>query len=498
MTYHSNMKVNINLINCNQGELDGPLKILNKLYLEFEVKHPNAWHIMLKGKSKWDGKVHYITEYGKFRIGLLPMIYKRLIELGCEVNIRDMRPEIGIRPILPKMVGKLTPRPEQRQVLSAIINNEVGGCPFYIGVQNLSVNFGKTLIMAGLYLAFKKGLKTLLLTQDGDWLDQAREEFKDLLPEENITFVQGAKVVNWGNFSIGMVQSISRNIKVYQKELSTIQMLLIDEGDLIDNKTYKAVIEHLWFTPVRLIFSGSIYMSKLKKDLVHNMNVRSFAGDELTIIALKEMIDKGYSTNVIVKLVPTTYNVDKFPFKNYPLEYETVISKNRQAYRVSLIRTSFNLKMGRTPMLIVTKFIEHCESLYNYYKQNLSVLEKAAGRKLIVSAVHHDTKDRKHIIKEFREGRIDILISNTFIARGKNFPLLRYLQNTASMDSNEKTLQLLGRLVRTSKGKIITHLDDIQFNGKYLTKHGNHRKKYYLKENLKVIKLKRLTPSSTI
>lgn len=486
------MKVTINLINCNQGELDGPLKVLNKLYKEFEIKHPNAWHIRLSGNTKWDGKIHYISEYGKFKIGLLPMIHARLIELGCSVKINDMRPRVDIIPKIPKMVGKFTPRKEQLQVLKAITTNHVGEAPFYIGVQNLSVNFGKTLIMAGLYLAFKRGLKTLLLTQDKDWLEQAREEFKDLLPGENITFIQGAKVFNWGNFSIGMVQSISRNIKQYQREMTSIQMLLIDEGDLIDNKTYKNVIEHLWNTPVRLIFSGSIYMSKLKKDLVHNMNVRSFAGDELTIIKLDEMIKKGYSTPVIVKCIPTKYNSNKIKFKSYPEEYETVISKNRIAYSYSLNRTSFNLEYKRVPALVVTKYIKHCESLYNYYMQYKTILEEAFGRKLVIERVHHDTKNRKNIIADFRLGKIDILISNTFIARGKNFPLLRYLQNSASMDSNEKTLQLLGRLVRTHKGKTKAYLDDIQFNGKYLTKHGNHRKKYYKKENLKVITLKKL------
>jgi len=491
-------KINIEIINYNQGQLDGPMVIMNKLYEEFGIKHPNAWHIKMAGGREWDGIVHYITEYGKFKIGLLPIIYKRLVELEYEVKVIDNREPIRIVPKVPKMVGNLKPRPQQRQVMDAIINNKVGGKPFYIGTQNLAVNFGKSMIMAGLYLAFKKGLKTLLLTNDKDWLEQSRSEFKDLLPGENITFVQGGKVFNWGNFSIGMVQSISRNLGNYQKELNNIDMLLIDEGDLIDNKTYKGVIQHLWGTSVRLIFSGSIYMSKLKKDLVHNMNIRQFAGDELTIIKLDEMIKKGYSTPVIVKMVPTEYNKDKKKLGGYPDEYSKVISTSQHAYGVSLDRTRYNLQYGRTPMLIVTKYIEHCEKLYSYYMSYISLLEKSVGRKLVVKRVHHDTKDRKKILSNFRDGKIDILISNTFIARGKNFPLLQYMQNTASMDSNEKTLQLMGRLVRTHESKTKTYLDDIQYNGKYLSKHAKHRKNYYTKENLKVIMLNRLTPKKSL
>lgn len=45
--------------------------------------------------------------------------------------------------------------------------------------------------MSSLYLSYKKQLKTLLITNDSDWLNQAREEFKQYLPGEDITFVQG-------------------------------------------------------------------------------------------------------------------------------------------------------------------------------------------------------------------------------------------------------------------------------------------------------------------
>ena len=82
-----------------------------------------------------------------------------------------------------------------------------------------------------------------------------------------------------------------------------------------------------------------------------------------------------------------------------------------------------------------------------------------------------------------------MLIATTIISRGQNFPELKYLQNTASMDSNEKSIQILGRLARTHMNKKKAYLDDLQFPGHYLKRHGNHRKTYYQKENLKVIKV---------
>lgn len=473
--------IKIRLINCNQGYLDGPLKVLNKLYKDFEVKHPNAWQIRMYGKNGWDGLVHFISENAKFKIGLLQSICNKLDEYGESYKIIDERQPINIKPTLPKKVGKFTPRKEQIEVINKIINNNIGGIPFYIGVQNLAVNFGKSLIMASIHLAFHSKLKTLILTNDADWLNQAKTEFTDLITKEPITFIQGSKVRNWSMFSIGMVQSLSRNVNLYINELSKVDILLIDECDLIDNKTYKNVIQHLYNTRVRLGLSGTIYLSKLKKDLLHNMTIRSFLGDELTTVRLEQMIKVGYSTPVIVKIIPTIYESLN---ETYMEQYNDCIINNNANYKISLNRCLYNISLGRKPAIICCKYIEHCESLYKFYKKYFK------NTPLKIKCVHHKTKDRDKIIDDFRKGKIDILISTTIIARGKNFPLLAYLQNAADLDSNEKIIQIMGRLVRTDDSKKKAYLDDIAYNGKYLLRHSRHRINYYKKQNIKTIKLK--------
>lgn len=341
-----------------------------------------------------------------------------------------------------------------------------------------------TLLMASLYYSFNKKLKTLLITNDSDWLKQSQQEFPELIPKEELTFVQGGKVFGWNQFSIAMVQSLSRNIKSYQSELSKIDMVLIDEADIIDNNTYKKVIEHLYNTRIRIGLSGTIYMSKLKKDLVHNMNIRSFIGDKLVEVKLSEMIKKGYSTPVIVKMVPTKFKPQD-DYQDYQEEYDKMITSNKKAWEISLQRMRYNITYGRLPALVVTKFISHCEFLYEYYNN-------ALGNKYNIACVHVNTptKKRNKIMEDFRSGKIDILISTSIVSRGKNFPLLKYLQNAGSGDSNERAIQILGRLVRTHESKKKTYYDDICYNGRYLSRHARHRKNYYIKENLKVIILK--------
>lgn len=471
-------------------ELDLPLKFAQKLYQEFSVRHPNAFYLRTRqrGMQNWDGKIHYVNKHGEFKIGLLPAVYEKCIEYGIKPKVVDMRkPLPKVKKVVTK-IGKYKLRPEQEKAVKAIISNQVGNTLFQIGVLDYTVNAGKTLIMSSLYLSYKKQLKTLLITNDSDWLNQAREEFKQYLPGEDITFVQG-KVLNWSNFTIGMVQSISRNMRLYQQELSKIDMVLVDEADQGGSKQYQNVLTRLFNTRVRIGLSGTIYMSKLAKDKVKNMNLEGFFGKVVAEFKLKDSIKKGYSTKTIVKMVPSKpwYGNWESECISYKEIYDDSITLNRYARKMAYARLRWNINQGRYPALVVCKHIAHCENLYKFFKKKL-------GDAYNIAYVHVNTQSklRQQIMKDFREGKIDILVSTTIIARGKNFPKLRYLLNAASMDSQEKSIQFLGRLVRTDESKNRVYLDDLHYQGNYLSRHGRHRKQYYQKQELKVILLEKL------
>lgn len=477
--------VTIEILNGNICQLDGDRKALIKLYDLFRVKHPNAWHILMyqKGKTHWDGYIKYISDSGRFKIGLLPKVCEEAKALNQKVKIYDRRAPIPV----PKIKAELGDKklfPRQIKALERILFNKVENIPFNVCAGDLAVGFGKSLLFAAIHQAFDNKLKTILLLNDADLFNQFKREIPPMLPGINICFIQGGSVNQWGQFNVAMVQSLSRNLKTYQWNLSCMDICLIDEADIIDNKTYKGVIEHLYNSRIRVGLSGTLYMSKLKKDLVHNLNIMSFIGQKVDTVKLVDQMRAGRATPVVVKMIVA--DIPDQGKTTYPEEYEATISKNKKAYAVSFERALYNSKYGRFPMLIVTKYIDHCEKLYKYYqKQN-----QKRNLEWRINFVHHESTNRTKILEDFRTGKLDILISTTIISRGKNFPELRYLQNTASMDSNEKAIQILGRLVRKSEGKNKAYLDDIVFQGHYLLRHGKHRKTYYQKEKLKVIIVK--------
>lgn len=463
-------------INNNKCRVDGNAKVLMRLEKAFAIKNPNAFFMRSRMPKGWDGMLHYITDRGYFKTGFLENVCNWLIEDGNKIKFIDERLPM-CEPEIPKKIGNLVPRPYQLEAIRSNVMNKVNGIYHRVTVTDAATNAGKTLIMAGIYLAFKRNHNAIVLINDGDLYDQFKREMPELIGEEDFGYVRG-KEVKWNKFTVCMVQSLSRNLKYYQRELAKFEIALIDEADLGDNKTYKSVLNYLFNTSVRNGLSGTIYMSKLKKDQMKNENLRSFFGNTAFKITKKEMVKKGHSTDLIIKIIKgSTRKGIRGDFKG---EYDNSITFNNDRHLISAQRTEFNVKRDRLPAIIICQFHKHIDNMYKFYKEYF-------GDRYIIKAVHGATPDRKEILQEFRAGKIDILICSFIVRRGKNFPLLQYMQNAASSDSNETISQLMGRMERKHESKTKSYIEDLYDEGHYLNRHSKHRVNFYRKEGFKVI-----------
>ena len=183
----------ITIQNGNICELNGDQRTLIKLFQAFRIKHPNAWHIQMyqRGHNKWDGYIKYITEAGRFRIGLLPMVYNMLKEWDIPVKIIDRRMIIEVKPKIPDYLGNLKLYDRQKLALSKLLNNKVGNTPFRICAGDLAVGFGKSLLFCAIHEAFQRKLKTILLLNDADLFKQFKREIPPMLPGEDVKIIQG-------------------------------------------------------------------------------------------------------------------------------------------------------------------------------------------------------------------------------------------------------------------------------------------------------------------
>jgi ATP-dependent helicase IRC3 len=472
------------LINNNKCRLVGNRKVLNKIHKAFKIRNPNAFFIRKMGnvQQNWDGKINYITESDYFKTGLLTKVYKWLEAEGVDIEVIDHRPDFNVIPKAPKKLGafELTGnRKYQRDAIKAIIHNSIGNVSVPTGVIDAATNAGKTAMMAGIYIAYQRKIPALVLLKDGDLFEQFKKEIPELIGHEDFGFVRG-KEQNWNKFTICMVQTLSRDIKKHKRELVKFGIVLVDEADEADSKSYKTILTNMYNTVVRVGLSGSIFMSKLAKDKPKNENLRSFFGEVVFKITKKEMTEKGLSTPVIVKIHKGS-NYKPVP-GDFQVEYRENITNNKDRAKVGLDLLKRNIRFNRLPALIICRFHAHIELLYNIYNEEL-------GDKYVVKYVHGGihSKIRKEILEDFRVGKIDILISSFIIKRGKNHPLIKYIQNAAASDSQETISQIMGRGERVHKNKKKYYLDDFFDEGQYLKRHSKHRIIYYKNEKFKVI-----------
>jgi len=327
--------------------------------------------------------------------------------------------------------------------------------------------------MCMIYEAFNRKHKAIMLLNSSDLFNQFKEEIPNILLDADIKFVQG-KQKEFGHFTVAMVQTLSSSLKTLKSQLSEFEIVVVDEADLANNKTYKNVISFLINTRVRVGLSGSIYKSKLAKDKMNHMSLESFIGPIKANISKKEMIELGFSSNL--KITISEGNTKK-GITGYQEEYKKLITTNSDRHHKIYRRILKHKKRGRLPIVVVCQFHEHIDQLYEY------LTERMDDR---IVYVHGEVKGRKSIFKDFKEGRIDILISSFIIRRGINFPNLRVIINAAGSDSQETIIQIMGRAEREGEGINVKYVEDFFDEGKYLKRHSKHRINYYKQEGLKV------------
>lgn len=478
------VKIELNNFKC---KLVAERKLLLKLRNRFAIRNPNAFFIRRRGNvdSSWDGKIHYITDAFYFKTGLLTQVVEVLEkEFKEKVKIIDKRVDFNVKPKFVSKIGKLESRDTQEGAIKAIINNKVKGIDLPIGVLNCATNTGKTAIMVGLYLAYKKKIPTLVLLKDGELFEQFLREMPELIGDD-FGYVRG-KNIHWNKFTIAMVQTVSRNINIYKRDLAKYGMVLVDEADEGESAQYRTILQNCYNSVVRVGLSGSIFMKNLAKDKPKNQNLHQFFGEELYKVTKRENIDKGYSTELTINMCEGNIDRGLYIGNNYKEAYDKIIVYNDEFREKALRRIKINLLLNRKPMIVLCQFHHHVELMHK------AITNRFKGTNLNIIACHHKTKGKTNILNNFREGKYDILVTTYIVKRGKNFPLLRYICNVAGGDSIATVSQIMGRLERKDDSKDMGYLDDFYHLGKYVERHSKHRliqmkkEEMILKERFKI------------
>lgn len=471
-------EVVIELTNNNLAQLHGPQPVLHELYTAFKVRHPNAFHLRRYMKPGWDGKMEYIKPNGKIAVGLVSRLinYCETNEVGkIEWEIADYRKGSDMVPKVRKSFKDWKTRDYQFQAVESVVNNTIGDIPFPRGAIKVATNGGKTTISTFIYLAYEQ--PTVFLVNSKELYEQALDEIPKIT-RSTVGRVDSRKIV-YDKFMICMVATLKNRLKKDKKlreYMNTIKVLIVDEGDLANNKTNKEVIDSLYNANVRVALSGTIFQSKLAKDKIKNWNLESYFGPMLYEISNRTLIDKGVSSEVAVRIAKGNR---EYIGATYQDEYEHGIVKNPYRNKRILKRSLKHARKGRINQLIIAQHHAHIIRIYNTIKRAIERGKYPKGT--TVDWVHHDRKERANIVADFKDGKLKILVGSMILKRGKNFPKMQYMINAGGGKSPENIIQLLGRAFRGCK-----HYEDMWDEGSYLKKHSRKRVIYYKNEKLKV------------
>lgn len=454
----------------NKCKIDCTLVELKKFRNDFRIRAAGAFFAEAFRNRTWDGFVQYITEAGYIVTGLVPDFVSYLEKNSIKYKIIDKRIPIKAGTI-PDKIGKLELRGYQRDSVLSVITNKVGGVEFYRGLLNEATNAGKTLLGASLYLSFNKQ-PTIILINRTFIYEQLIQELTAILGNQ-VGYI-GPKGIKWGNFMICMAPTLKNHLIKFSFQLSQFKVAIVDECHYAGSPTYKAILDRLSNCFVRIGLSGT---SQDHKDKNKKRKIQSYFGNILHVTKNHELIELGFSTPPQIAIIDGN---SKVKIKG---DYKEELTKglthsNERNLRV-VKRVNYHLKRKRIPMLVIAKYHNHTELLFKKISKKYPELN--------ISYIHTKVKNKAKVLADFKNGKIDILVSSLLIKEGQNLPLIKSMIVASGGDSVITTLQLVGRALRTHKTKDKVYIDDFMDDGHYLKRHSRRRIKTYKLEKFKII-----------
>jgi len=336
-----------------------------------------------------------------------------------------------------------------------------------IGILQIGTGGGKTLIATE---AIRRlGYKTLFVVNKIELLLQTKKVLEDALGIPIGIIGRGEDKIE--DITVATIQTLMKHLPKYKNYLQDIRFVICDECHNIASASYQRLSNYLINTDFRLGMSGTAYRDD-KADLAMN----AVCGDVIYNATAESLINENYLMHPKVVFVKDYITPDEAAIirtstignlieetKKYPIYYEKFIAKNqhRNNLVLSLVKRHTNDKI-----LIITRLVEHGIMLTNMIP----------GSKHI----HGETSknERVEIMKEFKEGNLNFLVSNISIwGEGVDAEKLRVIINTAANRGSVRTTQLIGRIMRILENKKQPIYYDFLDSEKFFYQATNARKK---------------------
>ena len=452
-------------------------KLIDHLREYMSVKVPGSFFAAKKLRYHWDGMKYFLTPGGSMATGFLP-IFLRFIEEeypDLEVEIIDSREELPqFRSTFVDKVGSLTITQEyiHQKMLIEAYNNYIKfrdqSIYFPRGVIDAATNSGKTAVIAGTFLNLLGDQRMIVIIHRVTIYRELLEFFKQVFGEVGQI---NDKYYTIRPVTLCMIQTLYSRIEDpnTKKDLSQFTVLAVDECHRAGSAMYTKTLVHC-HAGMRIFVSGSAFESD---DIVSKMIIVGLSGSKLATVTKKEMMSKGISTPVKVKI-----HLCNTILRSAPLDYRDCIKQliHESSERATIIYKIVKERMPIGPILIAVDKTEHGKFINEQLQQ----------RGIRAELTHSKDPAIIRRVDAFRTGDLDVLISTGVLREGVNLPLIQTIIMAAGEQSRVYIKQWCGRGERISEGKTETELHDFYDIGKYVQAHSLHRIKLYKAEELEL------------
>jgi superfamily II DNA or RNA helicase len=451
------------------------------------VKVPGSFFAAKALKYHWDGIKYFITPGGTMATGFLPTFLKFVEEEYPDLTV-EFIDERGDMPVFKEeFINQIGDRVineqyiHQKHVIQAYNHNIVfRGQNIYFprGVSDAATNAGKTAIIAGIYL-------NLIGTHNMLVIIHLKTVYRELLAYFESIFGEIGQI-NDKNYKIksvtlAMIQTLTRRIDDInvKKDISNFDILAVDESHRAGSSEYTHALVNC-NAPVRVFVSGSAFDSD---DIVAKMIIVGQSGPRLIKVSKKELMDKGISTPIKVKmhLCNTILRVPLL-VRNDCVKIMVHESMERASLMLDIIRK----RRDKGPILVAVQEIKHGEFLLNYFRKFGGVSRQSGWDPYNIELTHSKDKQIIQRVDAFKTGEIDVLISTGVLKEGVNLPLIQTIIFAAGGESGVYIRQWMGRGERIHESKTEVEFHDFYDIGRYVQLNSMHRLKIYKAENLSV------------
>lgn len=278
----------------------------------------------------------------------------------------------------------------------------------------------------------------------------------------------GGDIFDIQQVTVGMVPTLYNRIqdadKTVIRYINNVQLAIGDEIHLGTADSWLSIFKAL-NTCNLYGLSGTPW----KNSVVDDMQLMAEIGPEIFKVPTKWLIDNGYLTPPVIKVVPIKHTSTA---GNYADTYKECVVNNTA--RHNLIKQIVALAPDKQTLVLVTE-VEHGKQLH--------AIMKSMGAEYISGRMQRPKIDE--ILERFAKKEINILISTPLLDVGVDIPTIdRMVLCNGAGKAITAILQRIGRSLRLSEGKIEAEIFDIaDIEKQYLLEHFNERMAIYADDN---------------